>query len=70
MKITYDKEADVMYIQIREAEHGSTREVAPGLILDLDPTGEVTGIELLYVSERIPIKELLDINIQLPVGTK
>jgi len=59
-----------MYIQIREAEHGSTQEVAPGLILDLDAAGEVTGIELLYVSKRIPIKELLDINIQLAVGAK
>jgi uncharacterized protein YuzE len=70
MKITYDNEADAMYIQIREAEHGSTREVAPGLILDFDVAGEVTGIELLFVSERIPVKELLDINIQLAVGAK
>jgi uncharacterized protein YuzE len=70
VKITYDKEADAMYIQIRDAEHGSTKEVAPGLILDFDAAGEVTGIELLFVSERIPIKELLDINIQLAVGTK
>jgi len=59
-----------MYIQIREAEHGSTQEVAPGLILDLDAAGEVTGIELLFVSERIAVKELLDINIQLAVGAK
>jgi uncharacterized protein YuzE len=70
MKISYDKGADAMYIQIREAEHGSTREVAPGLILDFDAAGEVTGIELLFVSERIPRKELLDINIQLAGAVK
>jgi len=58
MKITYDKEADAMYIEIREAEHGSTKEIGPGLILDFDPAGEITGIELLFVSERIPINEL------------
>ena len=54
MKITYDPEADAMYIILREGKVSKTKEVDPNTILDYDETGNVIGVELLFVKERIP----------------
>ena len=70
MKITYDKDADAMYIQFREGEFDRNEEPSPGIILDLDATGTVLGIEILDVSRRTALKDLFDINISMPVGAK
>lgn len=67
MKITYDKEADAMYIKIREAPFGSNLNPAPGVILDLDADGALVGVEILAVSQRVSLDDFLDINIQVPV---
>lgn len=51
---TYDPEADALPIRI--APKGTaimeTREVEPGVMLDLDGTGRVVGIEVLHVRQR------------------
>ena len=51
---TFDPEADAMYL--RFAAQGTkvkeTREVADGVMLDLDEQGRVIGIEVLHVSTR------------------
>jgi uncharacterized protein YuzE len=52
---TYDPEADAAYVRL--APEGiaiaSTREVAPGVILDLDAAGRLVGIEVLNVRARV-----------------
>lgn len=55
MRTSYDPEADAMFVWfgpegVRSAE---TEEVAPGVMLDFDDTGDVIGIEILYVSQRM-----------------
>ena len=54
MRTSYNFEADAMYVRfgldcVKSAE---TEEVAPGIMLDFDESGEVIGIEILYVSRR------------------
>ena len=50
---TYDPEADALHIRI--APKGTaimeTREVEPGVMLDLDGAGRVVGIEVLHVRQ-------------------
>ena len=70
MKITYDKEADALYIRFREGKFDHNDEPAEGIILDIDPRGEVLGIEILDVSRRTSLRELFDINISMPVGAR
>lgn len=43
MSVWFDPEG------VKSAE---TEEVAPGIMLDFDESGEVIGIEILYVSQR------------------
>lgn len=54
MRTTYDPEADVLYAwfapDATAVDH--TKEVAPGVMLDLDEDGNVVGIEVLSIRTR------------------
>lgn len=54
MKVTYDKEADAMYIYLTDKKFSKCKEIDRNTILDLDEEGNVIGIELLFVSKRFP----------------
>ena len=54
MKITIDKDADAMYIELRQGKFSKNKEIDPRTILDLDAKGDILGIELLDASKRIP----------------
>jgi len=54
MKTTYDPEADAMYIYIKEDEVETTKPIDKNIILDFNKKGEVIGIEILWVKERVP----------------
>jgi uncharacterized protein YuzE len=54
MKLTVDKEADILSIRLRENGHTEeSEEVQPGVIVDYDAQGEVVGVEILHVSHRV-----------------
>jgi uncharacterized protein YuzE len=54
MRTSYDPEADAFYA--RFAPDGTaiagTQEVAPGVMIDLDESGQMVGIEVLGVRVR------------------
>ena len=62
MEITYDKDADAMYIRFREGEFGSNKVIDRETIIDLDKRGNMLGIEILSVSKRIPLSSLSEIS--------
>ena len=51
MKITFDKEADAVYIEISEEEFKTNKKMDNETIIDLDKNGKIIGIELLNVSK-------------------
>jgi uncharacterized protein YuzE len=55
MRTSYDPEVDAMFIWFgpENAKSTETEEVAPGVMLDFDDSGEVIGIEVLNVSRRM-----------------
>jgi len=53
MKSRYDREADVLYVQLADAMIVGSEEVRPGIILDFDAAGRVVGIEILDASEHV-----------------
>ncbi len=67
MKITYDKEADALYVCLAEGKFKKNQEVIPGVILDIGKDGKLLGIEVLDVSSRYSLKEIahMDINMYL-----
>ena len=62
MEITYDKEADAMYIEFRKGNFAKNKKIDDFTIIDLDEQGNILGIELLEVSKRIPQESLAEVN--------
>lgn len=53
MKITYDPEVDVLRIIFSDAPIEESDEEKPGVILDFDKDGNITGMEILDASQRM-----------------
>lgn len=59
MKLTYDSQADAMYIALSDAEICSTKLIAAdgNINADLDAEGNVVGVEIIGVQKCL---ELID----------
>ena len=64
MEISYDKDADAMYIEFRKGEFAKNKKVDNFTIIDMDKEENILGIELLDVSKRIPLESLSQVNIR------
>jgi uncharacterized protein YuzE len=67
MKISYDTEADALYIRIGEGEFARNEEVLPGVILDIGKGGELLGVEILEASHRYTLHDLAHVDITMPL---
>lgn len=56
MRTSFDPEADTCYARFAPVDVAieRTEEVAPGVMLDLDASGQLVGVEVLSVSLRDP----------------
>lgn len=64
MKLEYDPQADALYISFQKKPVNKSREISPGLILDLDKQGKPIGLEILDVSKRMPKQELVNFSVK------
>jgi uncharacterized protein YuzE len=68
MRIEYDKVADALYIQLREAYVDDNIDVEEGISIDLDEKRHIIGIEVLDASKKMALKDMANITIEnLPV---
>ncbi len=49
-RVYYDSQSDVLYLLIKEGEEERFVEVAEGINVELDETGQVLGIEIIGLS--------------------
>jgi len=70
MKITFDKEADALYIEFNEGEFAANKKIDNDTIADLDENGNILGIEMLNVSKKISKDFLSDISIKNLISVK
>jgi uncharacterized protein YuzE len=54
MKLKVDQQADALYLTLSEAPASRTEKVWPGVFVDYDEQDRVVGIEMLYLSKRVP----------------
>ncbi|MGB3780270.1 MAG: DUF2283 domain-containing protein [Tunicatimonas sp.] len=52
MKVKYDKEVDILVIQLSEGNIVESDESKPGIIMDYDKNGNILRIEILDASKR------------------
>jgi len=53
MKVRYDKETDVLYIQFSNKTVAESDSNKPGIILDYDSEENIVGIEVLNASTKM-----------------
>ena len=58
MRITYDPEADALYIRFEETKV-TTKHLAEGIAADYGPQGRLAGIEILDAMKRFGDKSTL-----------
>lgn len=54
MKVKYDKEVDVLYIQLSDLPIAESDEDKPGIVLDYAEDGSIVSIEILNASKKLP----------------
>ena len=68
MKIEYSKEADAIYVYFKEAFVAKSKEIEDGVVIDFDGKGQLIGIEVLDVSQRFSLSDIVNVNIEnLPI---
>lgn len=58
MKLHYYPETDSLYVELKTGPGAETREIADGLNVDLDDSGEVVGFDIDHASKRIDLSTL------------
>lgn len=70
MKITYDSEADALYIILKGHGVDYTVRVGPDIAIDYGPDGEIHGIEILAAHEHLGFGEKPELMVEnLKVGS-
>jgi uncharacterized protein YuzE len=64
MKLHFDETADALYLRLDDSTIVESEEVQPGIVLDFDERGEVVGIEILRVKERVPLSDLKRVQVE------
>jgi uncharacterized protein YuzE len=67
MNISYDQQADAIYIRFQEDKIHDTLKIQDGIVIDINKEGSLLGIEILDVSKRMPLKSLEHIGVDLPL---
>lgn len=55
MQLKYYPDTDTLYVAFRDAPGVDSREVGPGLVLDLNGDGQPVGIEIEEASRRVDL---------------
>ncbi len=64
MKVTIDRNADALYLDLSETPAAESEEISPGVILDYNTEGKVVGIEMLHLSKRVPAETLSRLQLE------
>ncbi|TSC76345.1 MAG: hypothetical protein G01um101433_764 [Parcubacteria group bacterium Gr01-1014_33] len=68
MRVTYDKQADAMYLYIGRGKIKKTIPVNQRVLIDVDKSGKLIGIELLFISQAMPKSKLRIGKMRIPVA--
>ena len=53
MKFKYDKTIDALYINLSNGAYKHSKKVTDDILVDVDDTGKVIGLEILHATENI-----------------
>jgi uncharacterized protein YuzE len=62
MKVHFDEKANAVYLRLDDSPIVDSEEVHPGIVLDFNGANQVVGIEILRVSDHVPVANLKQIQ--------
>jgi len=65
MKLHYYPETDSLYIELQPGPGAEAREIAPGLVVDLDSNGGVVGFDIDHASKHLDLSSLETVDLPL-----
>ena len=54
MRLKVDAQSNALYLRLDEEAIVESEEVQPGVILDYNKAGNVVGVEILGITDRVP----------------
>lgn len=70
MKVNYYKATDSLYIDLSENPSSDSREVAEGVVLDFDASGNLVGIDIDKASTKVALDGLILRSLPGPIVTE
>ena len=67
MKCHYYPDTDSLYIDLADRASTDSREVLPGVVIDVDDKGAIVGIDIDHASQVVDLSRLE--AVQLPVAS-
>ena len=64
MLITYDSEADILYVELRKVPATDSQDIEEGVTALLDDDGHIVGLEILDASERLGKEQLHSVTLK------
>ncbi len=64
MLITYDSEADILYIELRPVPAENSTDIEEGVTALLDLDGHIVGLEILDASDRLGKEQLHSVTLK------
>jgi uncharacterized protein YuzE len=65
MKVSYDNEADAVYIKLGNKKPDGVIEISEGVNLDTTSEDKIVGIEILNASKKMNLKTILSYELEL-----
>lgn len=65
MRLHYDEQTDALYLRLDDSPVEESDEVQAGVILDFNAAGQVVGVEILGLKERVPQANLKQIQFEV-----
>lgn len=65
MKFHYYPETDSLYIDLSERASADSREISPGVVLDLDRSGILVGIDIDHASRIVNLSSLETVSLPI-----
>ena len=57
----------IYWTYISKGKYNVSKEIAEGIVVDYTKEGKIISIEILDASKRMPVKEMKDVTVGLPI---
>ena len=58
MKFQYYEDTDSLYIDLSEKKSTDSKEIAEGIVMDMDAEGNIVGIDIEHASQMVNLSKL------------